>query len=898
MLTFALAATTADLTAQQPAADLSVTRLSPPTVATPPGSNVTATYRVRNASRTSAAIVASLNAPRGWTLVLGAAPFSIEGAASDVMLLSVSIPARASAGRYAIAVKFEINRSGGQLVGSDSVIVDVQEHRAVDLKLVSRPSYVIAGSGYSLSLALTNRGNSRAEFRLSASASSGSPARYERGVITLEAASSKLVAVDVDTRKGGDRAIEDILEVHAIHAADTAVHADVATTVTIVQPAGSEIPRKLVPARVTLRGSPKSSGVSPYEIAGGGRLREGSAENVEFLFRGSPGPMSSFGDRDEYRMELSSTHYSIRAGDQLYSLSQLLSGGQMGFGGGLDLTRRNFGAGAYTTRFRYQPGGLSETGGYAGGHFGSATVNSQFAVNVVSRPSGPFSGTLIGSTARINPGSTAHLDFEWARSLSANRNGSAMSGRLVGFAPFHYDVGHIGGDAAFAGPAKGSAQSYATVSGNPFGDVRLTASANGANRRSGQDTTSASEKTFNTNFAAAWGGITLEHVTNARTELSRDAKRSFNEQGFILRTSANARALSVWSAIERGTGRDSSGGVKAYGEYSAGGTVSTRKLRLSVYSDYYNGKSINRGPVPVLNFGGDASATLPFGMTLVVNAFHTAARDSAAAPTFLFDSKLVKMLPGGASLGFRIRHTTRFSTMGPAANVGYLEYSRPLGLPLARSLSDGRAVGRIVDRATGRGIANTLVRVGPQAALTDKVGNVYFNGLPTGEYRAAIAQDAATASTVVVGNPNVKIDSTDRRRVRNFNLAVDLPGTIRARIEQMTLAKTGVGNAPDSLADGGPVEGVTVAFVNAQDTLYRVSDEKGEVSAADLPPGSWTVAVADDAPPMQRYEPATQLVTLGRGAVTTVSFSLIPSRRRIKLIDEDKIPLTPPPRKR
>ena len=898
MLTFALAGAAPRLAAQASLPDVSVTRTSAAIVETMPGTNFTASYRIRNSGTNAVKLLAALNAPPGWMLVLGSEPFTIAAGSTDLSLVSVAVPARASAGRYPIALKFERDGPGGRSISVDSIVVEIEEHRAVDLKLVSRPSYVIAGNSYALSLALSNRGNSPAAFRISAAASSGTPTRYEKGDIILDAGASKLVAVNVDTRKDADRAIEDILEIRASNVADTSIHADVSTTVTIVLPAGSEIPRTPVPSRITVRSFPRNSGVSPYEIAGGGRLREGSPEKLEFLFRGSPGAFSSFGDRDEYRVQLSSTHYSVRTGDQLFSLSQLLSGGQMGFGGGLDVAGDRFAAGAYSTRFRFQPGKLSETGGYAGGHFGAGSVTSQFALNAVTRPNGPFAGNLIGSTARINPGENAHIDLEVARSVSSGMSGSALSARIVGTAPFHYDFGHIGANALFAGPPRGTSQSYASLSGNPVGDLELTASANSGSHSFRRDSIFSSERSLNTNLAAAWRGLTLEHVTTARTERNQGEASSFSERGFILRTSANTSIFSVWSALERGTGRDSTGGGKDYGEYSGGGTLATQWLRLSAYSDYYNGKSINRGPVALLNFGGDLAAVLPFGMTLTVNAFRTAPRDSIAVPTLQLDSRLVKTLDNGASLGFRIRHTTRLSPSGPAANIGYLEYSLPFGLRLARANAGGRAVGRIVDRESGRGIANTLVRVGPQAALTDRSGAVYFNGLPTGEYRASIAQDVAAASTVVVGNPNVKIDSTGEGRVRTFRLAVDLPGAIHARVRQMALAKTGVGEAPDSLIDAGPVEGVTVAFVDGADTVYRITDEKGEVSAAELPPGTWTVAVADDAPPMQRYSPAQQSVTVSRGAAASVSFSLVPTRRRIKIIEDEKVPLTPPPRKR
>jgi hypothetical protein len=213
-------------------------------------------------------------------------------------------------------------------------------------------------------------------------------------------------------------------------------------------------------------------------------------------------------------------------------------------------------------------------------------------------------------------------------------------------------------------------------------------------------------------------------------------------------------------------------------------------------------------------------------------------------------------------------------------------------MPTGHERSVGRARGRVVDQETGRGVAGTLVRLGPQAAITDDEGRVSFAGLPAGEYRLSIAQQRTQTPTVFTGDTKIVIDST-RRAPTTFALAVQRAGSIEGSVRQTSVARTGLQNAPDSLADAGPLSAITLALIGVRDTVYASTDEKGAFQFPEVSGGSWVLKVATEAPIGLRWEPAEIEVSVEPGATRTIAFRQVPRRRAVQMIGGDVIVVPP-----
>src|SRR6185369_5609749 len=200
-----------------------------------------------------------------------------------------------------------------------------------------------------------------------------------------------------------------------------------------------------------LRAADKSAGVSPFELIGSGLLRDGGTEQISFVMRSSAGRSSQFGDQAEYKVEVQGTHYTARAGDAFYKVSELTNSGQSGFGGGLELRQGAFSAGAFAQKFRFQFNGASERGAYVKARADSVYGAPVVTVSGVSRTGGAFEGSVVSSGVSMQPISGATLEMEVAGSNGLLGRGLARTARISGGDRIRYDFGHVDGDNEFAG---------------------------------------------------------------------------------------------------------------------------------------------------------------------------------------------------------------------------------------------------------------------------------------------------------------------------------------------------------------------------------------------------------------------------------------------------------------
>ena len=214
-------------------------------------------------------------------------------------------------------------------------------------------------------------------------------------------------------------------------------------------------------------------------------------------------------------------------------------------------------------------------------------------------------------------------------------------------------------------------------------------------------------------------------------------------------------------------------------------------------------------------------------------------------------------------------------------------------MPVGRARSIGRVRGRVVDQETGRGVAGTLVRLGPQAAITDAEGRVAFAGLPAGEYRLTIAQQKSQAAQVFSGDNTVIVDSLNHSPT-TFNLAVQRAGAIDGRVRLMAVARTGVGTAPDSLADAGGLREISLALIGVRDTVYAESDANGTFRFSEVSGGVYTLRILTESVAGTRWEPSETEVSVAPGDTRAVTFRQVPRRRTVQMMSGEVI--TTPPR--
>ncbi|MDQ2667890.1 MAG: carboxypeptidase-like regulatory domain-containing protein [Gemmatimonadota bacterium] len=851
-----------------------------------PAATVSAVLRVSNLGKESAVLVPRVELPTGWSAPMGSLPFNVAARSADNWIVSLRIPARAPAGQYVIGLSAQDSVSHATL--RDSLVIDVRAVKGLELSLTNRPTYAVSGTSYRSSFLLHNLGNVITTVIIRGKSALNGTVAIDTTIMTLGAGASMTIGASVSTETKGQQAQDDVLELSVADCMDSTNTAQASSRVTIVQEANAADPLHHIASQLRLRAAGAAVGVSPYELIGVGALRDGSDDQLSYVVRGSPGAHSQFGDQDEYRIGVRGKDYDARLGDGLYRVSSLSSNGQAGFGGGLDLQRGDLSAGAFMQRFRLQPDSPTERGAYVAGQASGLFAAPRLTLSALDRTGGYLQGRILGTGLTLTPLNAATVELEVAGSNGPLGNGKATSARITGGTDVHYDVGHVGADAPFAGAYRGAKHDYASVSAKLTSDFQLNA-ALGSHQSTSLNLGLRAPQSFRSS------GVTLQYARKYSLEyttLSRSSSIAMTslqdaERGVLAHGEQTYGSTRVWGGIGTGYANTYLSGSHAYHELSLGASTNMGMNSFSLYGQTSDGMAVSRGADKVLTIGGDGRFRVGSNTWVTFNGFQTSV-PSTGDHNAQLDAGVAQQLSTGATIGLRMRFLANVVDV-KGKQLAFLEYTTPLQLPIGHVRVAGRVKGRVVDQETGAGVAGTLVRLGPQAAITDGEGRVAFAGMPNGEYRLSIAQQATQTATIFTGDPTVRIDST-RDAPATFALGVERAGSVTGTIHQMAVARTGIGSAADSLAVAGPLGDVTLALIGVRDTLFAVSNAAGAYRFAEVVSGSYVLKVMTEAQAGTRWEPAEIDVSVKPAAVQQVTFRLVPRRRAVQMIPSDTNP--------
>lgn len=850
------------------------------------GGTITAALRLSNTRDDTVLVTPRVVAPAEWSVLLGGLPFRLAPREQDSWLVTVRIPARAAAGRYVILLAAATSDAR---VAEDSLVVQVGARRSLDLVLTDEPSYALSGAEWRASFRVRNTGNVPETIALRATSALGRTPIIEPASATLAANESRVVRVRTSTPLADRESHDDVLELFAVDQADTSVSAVASTRVTIVQRPGHAETRHTVASTLRVRAVERDAGVSPFEMTGGGKLRAGGDEQVDFTLRGSPGPSSLFGDRDQYSLEIRAPRYQARAGDALYGSSLLLSTGQIGAGAGVDILRGALGFGGYVDRVRYQRDGGTEQAAFVTTRRNEIGDSPLFTLTALNRTGSEFAGRLLDGASTFHPIGDMRLSLELAGSQSENGSGLSHSVHASGGTRVAYDLSHIMGDAAFAGVTRGNRHDYASVSTELVDDLQLSASASSHRSQGGRGLplpetglrTAAIELSYSSRAS-------LRYFSMTRSARQSGGVGNASQHSMGARVSQPLGVLQAWGAGDFGFSDDDFTATRSlYRSLSWGLSTNAAGQSFSIFGDSHRGAAVTFGADRFSSYGGDVTLHLGRATTLQAEATRTRIPGLRAAENGQLDARLARVLPNGSTATLRGRVMSGLGAALFGSRVVFLEYAMPLRLPTDQIRTTGRVRGQVLNEETGRGVAGALVRLGPQAAITDERGQVAFAGVPAGEYRLSLARQSAGRDAGFAGDVLVRVDS-GRTQASTFMVAMKRPGTISGSVRAMTVARTGIGAEPDSLADGGPLEGTMVALIGARDTIYRPADAAGRFEFTDVVGGSWTVQVVDAPPPLSRWTPQLVPITLAPGARAQIDFRRVPRKVDVRIINEDE----------
>ena len=836
----------------------------------------TALFSVRNVRGDSARLMAHADVPTGWTVLTGASTILVAPGATETLVLSVAVPARARAGTYPLRVSLTSGENFSLV--TDSVLVVVPARRGLDLELLDRPTYAIAPRTYEARFLVRNRGNAPSSVRLSAGSRIGAAAIVGDELLWLDAGATREISVRVSPHRLLRGAEDDVVEIAARQFGDSAEVATASARVTVVPEASSIDEYDRLPGQLRVRAT-GTSGVAPFEFSGAGALRDGGTTEIEVLVRGRGRSTHTFGEDDEYRVEIRTPSWRVRGGDHFFSLSPLTGAGRAGTGLGGELTLGRWSAGTFAQVFRHEPGKDREAAAFASV---SVLDGLQIGLNAVSRETHKGTTMLLGGQAALQHGRD-RASVELVRNTGAQGPALATIARVSGsHGRVAYDAGMLSADTG-AAAQPGTRNGY--VSANAEATRRFDVTVNASSRSTVAQPAGTPQRS---RLDLASAAVSLDHRLTAEVSVAGRSTGAAGatpavQRSFRLRAHRNWGPFGATLGAGRGMTTSPAAPARQHGDLHAALRYNARNTALSGFVSAADGGSLMRGPDGVVTGGGDVSFRFRHATDFAANFLST--RSDGRLRNQL-DARLTQTLISGSTLTFRVRVADR-EALTQNGNAMFVEYGMPLRLPVARSRLPGRVEGRILDAESGRGISNALVRIGGQVAITDSRGQVAFANVPAGQHRVSLAQEQSLTHAVFIGDPTLRVDG-HATRPATFELRLARGARLDVAINRFISVRTAMSGGTDSLALASPEPDVTLRLVSGRDTLYRRTDEKGRASFIDIPPGRWTLAAHSDAPARHQFEPDRLELTVAAGESRRVELRVVPRQRTIQVIGGDQ----------
>jgi hypothetical protein len=315
-----------------------------------------------------------------------------------------------------------------------------------------------------------------------------------------------------------------------------------------------------------------------------------------------------------------------------------------------------------------------------------------------------------------------------------------------------------------------------------------------------------------------------------------------------------------------------------------------RNQYVTVFTDITDGRALGAGGVGTLTSGGNADVRLARHTTLRMTASVTAQRNRMSDWVGQSDVSLEQGVRQSI-VALRARLSQSGAKSVTPTNALYLEVRTPLHVPTSHLDLGGRAHAQVVDAETGNGIEGALVRLGEQAAITDKHGNAYFKGLELGDYRPVVDGGAA-AGRIVTGSNEVRVNS---KAPVGFQIKLGRGARIGVRLHRFDRNPAAAPNAVDSLVDAGAINQTVVALISAKDTIWQTSDDRGKIDFGSVAPGHYTVAVvAGEIPDFMAYENKEIAIDVSAGETRSVDMRMVPVSRPVEFLSQETVLVAAP----
>lgn len=823
--------------------------------------------------------VAEVSLPPEWRTLTASAELP-QGSPRISYLVAAGVPATATPGRYLIEL---IVRQAGRSSRAAAWVIVPARH-ALSLTRMHSPEMVVAGSPVIARFMLANRGNAPVTVRLNIKSATFSVSDTLR--VTLAPGASQEIPVELATDSRAQAIIQSTTSVTAQAVGLAGISARSAFQTSVVpREAHAAAPVHTLSSRIRMIGASSSRGARGAELFGSGLLRDGSLTRIEYLARTMAGGHSLYGDRDEYRLAIESDWLSVKAGDQVSTLSTLSENGRYARAVRTEVKSNGWTLGGFFNRDGSLPDKREQRALFLNRDFGNGVL---LAVNFLDRKE-PRGGTVLTARTTMRSLPFGTVEAELGHAINSVAAGAWMVSANGTFRSFSYSAYRQKSDSIYPGATRGTATANATLDVRPLDGVRIFGSFR--DHRAGREYSLGNPGIYhNWNRSAAVtlvNLLTVNFVTNGVDRGRVLSQYAREEKLTTVRAVGKAGGIRLNASATFGKLHESGFGTRSVARYSAGaGFRKGQRAAFSVTAEALRGGTLFApGQHSELRGGVNASLDASGGSKFSISAHAGERRTPGTARDATLEARWDQDLMRGhhLTLSARLHRNPAFESAGD--NVLRAEYTLPFGLPVGASRSRGRVTGRLYSVETGAAIMNAVIQLGTQVAVTDARGRFAFSTGSENELMLNLGGSPATAGWIPVRHlPLTVVPRTGR--TSSFDIAMTRAAAVSGKV-RLFVASPGF-RPGDQLPPIEEINGLALARITLTrdgDTRSTTSNSHGEFTFTDLRPGTWALKIVEkDLPRFSLIEGDSVVVTVAQGTRVVTEIKVLPRKRKITIV--------------
>ena len=870
-------------------------------LAVDPGSVVTVVYRIAAQQDTASNLTPHFDIPNNWSIVFGSQLVELADDKPVTRFVTYKVPEVERAGSYTPSLR--LHDDAGLEVGRAVSTVVVNSIHNLALETGPVPPYLAAGRAFDVPLKVVNDGNATIRVTLNRPTHKVASIELSDESISLEPGELKEITASVTTDADAQRAqriiirfdahVEDVPEIRA----NTSISFDLVPVFAKMRPKAANTPLSL-----SLETIGDESGASPQaSIHASGKLLGGDVR-VAAVLAETP-RRRLYGQEAQVTVQYARNNLAVTVGDHSASTSPMTLTGERGVGIATAYQGEGWRVKTSVQRSRtIIP--VQKRAAISADY--QASERTTYSANLLHRNEF-YSGTLFTARMLTQPfGETSRLDVECGVSNGRLlQDPSCMLQTRGSTSRFSYQLRAQRASIDFPGTMAGNRMISAFTSLRLSPTVRLEQTSTTMRRRigNGADRSNLYAKAgFNYSKRIRGGNLyaTVHGIhTQARyTLLEGTTERIEN----ILRvtTGYHKRTIGLTVTGEQGSASaDGLGKTSSLSRYRVNG-----RYRVFPFLHLNGSMELSQGNLSSTSadqtnqqYGLGATFAMRSDLQATITGFRSTIQSRLTQQYASLRAGASKSFKSGHVLSVRAQFNENSGRQTLRTADYRIAFTTPLDMPFAgRRGSDNVLEGRVIDAETGAPVADALLFLGNDLAITDEKGRFRF-ARPDQDITFLRVDASSIGYDRTPAIPMPMEINAEQFNGSKLVIPIARASMIRGVIEVYSNADNGahlVGAKESELQLTGGHNGAVVQVENESIRQRTRTDRSGSFAFPQLPPGKYTVSVVRaNLSDSQQLESRSLQVTLEARGELSLVFKVVPVRKQIRMIKSTNLSLSP-----